>query len=142
MATANELNLSDSTAGVQAPSRIPRTSIIAEAALRTPKSAWKYLLVLNDVILILVAFAAAYYIRYQLQWFRSVDPAYQVDIWTYAPFALALIIILPISFRFSGVYPYRKRAQRGGGDLQDRHGGHRRRRRADHRRPVLQPAAL
>ena len=77
-------------------------------ALRTPKSAWKYLLVLNDVLLILVAFVAAYYIRYELQWFRSVDPAYQVDIWTYAPFALALVIILPISFRFSGVYPYRR----------------------------------
>jgi exopolysaccharide biosynthesis polyprenyl glycosylphosphotransferase len=108
MATANELNLSDSTAGVQASTRPPQTSILAAAALRTPKSAWKYLLVLNDVILILVAFVVAYYIRYQLQWFRTVDPAFQVEIWTYAPFALALVIILPVSFRFSGVYPYRR----------------------------------
>jgi exopolysaccharide biosynthesis polyprenyl glycosylphosphotransferase len=107
MTTANELNLSESTASVRASSRSPRTSIIAEVAMRTPSAAWKYLLVIHDVIVILVAFVAAYLIRYELQWFRTVDPAYQVEIWVYAPFALALVIILPISFRFSGVYPYR-----------------------------------
>ena len=75
---------------------------------RVPDGAWKYLLVFNDVIVILAAFVAAYYIRYDLQWFRSVDPVYLVDIWVYAPFALALVIILPLSFRFSSVYPYRR----------------------------------
>jgi exopolysaccharide biosynthesis polyprenyl glycosylphosphotransferase len=108
MPTANELNLSDPVAGAQAPSRSPKTSILAELAGRVPAGAWKYLLVLTDVILILAAFVGAYFIRYDLQWFRAVDPVFQVDIWVYTPFALALIIILPVSFRFSGVYPYRR----------------------------------
>jgi exopolysaccharide biosynthesis polyprenyl glycosylphosphotransferase len=85
----------------------PQDSLLARLARRVDPGAWKYLLVLSDALLILVAFALAYYLRYQLQWFRSVDPAFQVTIWAYAPFALALVAALLISFRLSGVYPYK-----------------------------------
>jgi exopolysaccharide biosynthesis polyprenyl glycosylphosphotransferase len=65
------------------------------------------LLVLADALLILLAFTIAYYIRYQLQWFRTVDPAFQLSLQEYAPFALALVLLVLLAFRFSGVYPYR-----------------------------------
>ncbi len=107
MSAVNELNLTDAAVGPQPVSRPAKTHALADLARRTPKSAWKYLLVLNDAVLILTAFVAAYAIRYDLQWFRAVDPVFQVDIWVYTPFALALVIVLPISFRLSGVYPYR-----------------------------------
>ncbi len=108
MATVNELNFANSNPTIQNSSIARKPSVIAQVAGRVPNVAWKYLLVLHDIVLILVAFSVAYFVRYELQWFRSVDPAYQVPIQTYAPFALALVIVLPISFRFSGVYPYHK----------------------------------
>jgi exopolysaccharide biosynthesis polyprenyl glycosylphosphotransferase len=82
-------------------------SFFASQVRRVPDSAWKYLLPLSDGILILIAFALAYFLRYQLQWFRSVDPAFQVSIWAYTPFAMALVVALLLSFRLSGVYPYK-----------------------------------
>jgi exopolysaccharide biosynthesis polyprenyl glycosylphosphotransferase len=81
-------------------------SWLAHQARRVDPRAWKYLLVASDALLILAAFVLAYYLRYQLQWFRSVDPAFQVSLWTYAPFAAALVLVLLIAFRLSGVYPY------------------------------------
>ncbi len=78
----------------------------ARQARRVDPRAWKYLLVASDALLIFAAFILAYYMRYELQWFRSVDPAFQVSLWTYAPFAVALVIVLLIAFRLSGVYPY------------------------------------
>jgi exopolysaccharide biosynthesis polyprenyl glycosylphosphotransferase len=68
---------------------------------------WQYLLVGMDACLIVLAFVAAYYVRYQLQWFRTVDPAFQLSLWDYTPFALVLVILVLIAFRFSSVYPYR-----------------------------------
>ena len=108
MATVNELNLPDAVVSTPAAPYPAKTGMLVDLARVTPKGAWKYLLVVNDAILILAAFVAAYAIRYDLQWFRAVDPVFQVDIWVYAPFALALVVVLPISFRFSGVYPYRR----------------------------------
>lgn len=49
--------------------------------------------------------------RYELQWFRAVDPAFQTEFVTYLPFAGALTAILFLSFHFSGVY--RRRRDRG-----------------------------
>jgi exopolysaccharide biosynthesis polyprenyl glycosylphosphotransferase len=68
---------------------------------------WPVLLVLSDALLILLAFAIAYYIRYQLQWFRAVDPAFQLSLRQYSPFAVALVVLVLFAFRFSGIYPYR-----------------------------------
>ena len=85
----------------------PRDGWLASLARRVAPQYWKVLLAASDGLLILVAFALAYYLRYQLQWFRSVDPAFQVSIWTYTPFAVALVAVLLLTFRLSGVYPYK-----------------------------------
>jgi exopolysaccharide biosynthesis polyprenyl glycosylphosphotransferase len=59
---------------------------------------------LTDIVLINLAFAAAYWVRYDLQWFRAVDPAYDASFRDYIPFALVLTILLMIAYRLGGVY--------------------------------------
>jgi exopolysaccharide biosynthesis polyprenyl glycosylphosphotransferase len=108
MATVDQLDLSESSLGARRPVRVEKTSRLADVARRLPVAWWKYLLVASDALLILIAFGGAYYLRYQLQWFRAVDPVFQVDFWYYVPFALALLVVLPMAFRFSGAYPYRR----------------------------------
>lgn len=89
----------------------PRASRIESGIVglirRVDPRAWRYLLVLSDALLILAAFAVAYYLRYQLQWFRAVDNANQLTLRDYAPFALASVLLVLLAFRFSGIYPYR-----------------------------------
>jgi len=84
----------------------PEDSALAAMVRKVPEGAWKYILMLSDALLILAAFALSYFLRYQLQWFRAVDPAFQVPIWTYVPFAAMLVIVLLATFKLSGVYPY------------------------------------
>ncbi len=67
-----------------------------------------WLLVISDAILINVAFAIAYWIRYDLQWFRAVDPAFHTSYRAYVPFILVLTILLLIAFRLEGVYTLRR----------------------------------
>ena len=59
---------------------------------------------LMDVVLINLAFAAAYWVRYDLQWFRAVDPAYDAPFRAYIPFALALTILLLTAYKLGRVY--------------------------------------
>lgn len=110
MATANELNLPPTTTAPVAEHapRGEKKSRLADWARGVPVWLWKYLLVLSDIVLIQAAFMVAYFVRYQLQWFRTVDPVFQVDFFAYAPFALAMAIVLPVAFTLSGVYPYRR----------------------------------
>ncbi len=61
-------------------------------------------LALTDVVLINVAVAVAYWIRYDLQWFASVDEAYLVPYKTFLPISLALTILLLGIYKLSGVY--------------------------------------
>ncbi|GAB4557110.1 MAG: sugar transferase [Anaerolineae bacterium] len=69
-----------------------------------------WLLVISDAILINVAFAIAYWIRYDLQWFRAVDPAYYTEFSSYLPFVVVLTVLLLIAFRLEGVYSLRRGA--------------------------------
>jgi exopolysaccharide biosynthesis polyprenyl glycosylphosphotransferase len=108
MATVNELEFPDTSVPHRNSTQAERVSPLAAWVRRVDSSHWQYWLVAGDMLLILAAFLGAYVLRYELQWFRAVDPVFQVDLWAYGPFALALLIILPISFRFSGVYPYRR----------------------------------
>ncbi|MCC6455673.1 MAG: sugar transferase [Caldilineaceae bacterium] len=108
MATVNELKFPDTSVPARSVQRAERASRLAQWAKRVDAAHWKYFLVAADMVLILIAFVVAYYVRYQLQWFRAVDPVFQVGFAVYIPFAVALLLILPISFRFSGVYPYRR----------------------------------
>jgi exopolysaccharide biosynthesis polyprenyl glycosylphosphotransferase len=61
-----------------------------------------------DVILINFAFVLAYYIRYELQWFRAVDPAFNQPFRAYIPFAVVLTVLLIVTFRLEGVYQSRR----------------------------------
>uniref|UniRef100_A0A540VNY7 Sugar transferase n=1 Tax=Litorilinea aerophila TaxID=1204385 RepID=A0A540VNY7_9CHLR len=108
MATIDRVNITEPGFNTHLHRSRPRPSRLAALVRRVPASWWPYLLVASDMLLILLAFGGAYYVRYHLQWFRAVDPAFQVDLWTYVPFALALVVVLPLAFRFSGVYPYRR----------------------------------
>lgn len=64
----------------------------------------RLLLVLTDVVLINVAFALGYWMRYDLQWFRAVDPAFDVRFRVYIPFILILTAVLVLAYRAEGLY--------------------------------------
>jgi len=65
-------------------------------------------LVINDIVLINIAFALSYYIRYELQWIRAVAEAYYVPFRAYIPVSLALTAILLIVFKAEGLYDRRR----------------------------------
>lgn len=69
---------------------------------------WKYILVVADVLLILLACILAYFVRYNLQWFRAVDPASEIAFSAYLPVALALAAFSVVAYRLSNVYPYKR----------------------------------
>jgi exopolysaccharide biosynthesis polyprenyl glycosylphosphotransferase len=63
-----------------------------------------------DVVLMFLAFALAYVVRYQLQWFRDVDPAYYTTFWPYVPMAALLTGLVLVAFFLEGVYRPRRGA--------------------------------
>jgi exopolysaccharide biosynthesis polyprenyl glycosylphosphotransferase len=72
---------------------------------------WKWLLpvtVILDLILLNVAFFLAYWVRYELQWFRGVEEAYYVPFSSYLPSAVLLTGILMLVFLLEGVYTSRR----------------------------------
>jgi exopolysaccharide biosynthesis polyprenyl glycosylphosphotransferase len=108
MATIKRVGLADLTIHRIMPTDKRKSEPKFVRLVRLVNSAWwQYLLVLSDALLILLAFAGAYYVRYQLQWFLGVDPAFQLGLFDYAPFAITLVALVLLAFRFSGVYPYR-----------------------------------
>ncbi len=64
--------------------------------------------VLVDALLINVAFLIAYWLRYDLQWFRSVDPANNVPYSAYLPMVIPLTLILLLAMRREGAYDLRR----------------------------------
>jgi exopolysaccharide biosynthesis polyprenyl glycosylphosphotransferase len=65
-------------------------------------------LAISDAILINVAFAIAYWLRYDLQWLRAVDPAFLVPFSVFIPFALILTALLLLIYRRAGLYRLRQ----------------------------------
>ena len=61
-----------------------------------------------DVILINIAFGVAYYLRYELQWFRDLDPSTYRSFDAYVPFAMILTIVLLFAYRLDGAYDIRR----------------------------------
>jgi exopolysaccharide biosynthesis polyprenyl glycosylphosphotransferase len=59
---------------------------------------------LTDVLLINLAFAIAYWLRYDLQLFAAVDEAYFVPYRQFIPISLALTVLLLGIYKLSGVY--------------------------------------
>ncbi|MCG2768241.1 MAG: undecaprenyl-phosphate glucose phosphotransferase [Anaerolineae bacterium] len=60
--------------------------------------------VLADAVLINIAFFVAYKVRYQLQWFREVEPRYYHPYGVFLPSALGLMAILLLIYWWDGVY--------------------------------------
>jgi exopolysaccharide biosynthesis polyprenyl glycosylphosphotransferase len=58
----------------------------------------------TDVVLINLAFALAYWLRYDRQWFAAVDEAYLVPAKAFVPVSLALTLLLLGIYKLSGVY--------------------------------------
>ncbi|MEA3345938.1 MAG: undecaprenyl-phosphate glucose phosphotransferase [Chloroflexota bacterium] len=67
-------------------------------------------LLLMDVLLINIAFALAYWIRYEMQWFRAVDAAYDIPFRRYLPLAILLTLLLLIIYWGGGIYRQRRGA--------------------------------
>ncbi len=63
--------------------------------------------VIIDIILINLAFVLAYWIRYDLQLFRAVDPAFDVSYVVYLPFVVLYTILLIIVYRQQRIYKLR-----------------------------------
>ena len=59
---------------------------------------------ISDVILINLAFAIAYWLRYGLQWFASVDEANFVPYAAFIPISLTLTVLLWGIYKLNGVY--------------------------------------
>lgn len=64
--------------------------------------------ILVDVILINQAFVLAYWVRYDLQLFRAVDPAFNVPYRVYLPFVALFTLLLILVYRQQGVYRLRR----------------------------------
>jgi exopolysaccharide biosynthesis polyprenyl glycosylphosphotransferase len=60
--------------------------------------------VISDVLLINLAFAIAYWLRYDLQWFASVDEANFVPYSAFVPVSLTLTVLLLGIYKLNGVY--------------------------------------
>ncbi len=60
--------------------------------------------IITDVLLINLAFAIAYWLRYELQWFAAVDQANFVRFSAFIPISLALTVLLLGIYKLNGVY--------------------------------------
>lgn len=60
--------------------------------------------IISDVLLINLAFAIAYWLRYDLQWFAAVDEANFVPYRAFIPISLALTALLLGIYKLNGVY--------------------------------------
>ena len=65
---------------------------------------WRYLKPVVDVLLIVASFAIAYWVRYDLQWIRIVEPAYHVRFPVYVPSIALLTTIIVLVFWLEGAY--------------------------------------
>jgi exopolysaccharide biosynthesis polyprenyl glycosylphosphotransferase len=67
-----------------------------------------WIVVISDVVLINAAFALAYTLRYRLQLFLSVDPAFDNPPDVFVPFQLVLTALLLLALKIDGVYEPRR----------------------------------
>lgn len=65
-------------------------------------SRWVWMII--DTVLIGLACCFAWYIRYQLRWFRGVDPSYYNPLYAYFPLFAGLTLVLLLAFNAHGVY--------------------------------------
>jgi len=58
--------------------------------------------VASDIVLVNLSMAVAYWMRYELQWFRDIS--YYHALWAYVPFALLFTVLMLVTFRMDRVY--------------------------------------
>ena len=63
---------------------------------------------LLDGVLINVASALAWYIRYELAWFRSLDPVFYTSLRAYVPLFAGLTALLLVVLSANGTYNVRR----------------------------------
>ncbi|MFN8476130.1 MAG: undecaprenyl-phosphate glucose phosphotransferase [Anaerolineae bacterium] len=79
--------------------------------MTTPfRSRWRVLLVVTDAILVLVGFAIAYWLRYNVQWIEPVDEMNYVEFEAYYGAAALLTFILLLAYKIEGLYDQRRSA--------------------------------
>ena len=66
------------------------------------------ILVICDIMLINLAFAIAYWLRYDRQWFRALDPSTYYSFDAYVPFTLLMTALLLFAYRLDGTYDIRR----------------------------------
>jgi len=71
---------------------------------KTVRNPWKYLKPVLDIFMVIISFVAAYWVRYELQWIRQVEPAYLVSFQVYVPSMLLLAGIVLIVYWLEGSY--------------------------------------
>ncbi|MCO6451086.1 MAG: sugar transferase [Caldilineales bacterium] len=84
---------------------------MAEKFLRVHKG----LLVAFDGVLVIAAFYLAWYVRYELEWYRSVDPASYTEFDFYLWIAVLAAFLIILAFYMEGLY----RLRRGTGYLDE-----------------------
>lgn len=75
---------------------------------RTSMRTWPAAKFVLDAVLINLAFLAAYWWRYNLQWFREVEPSSWVPFNAYVPMALVLSGIILFLYWLDGMYVVRR----------------------------------
>lgn len=72
------------------------------------RSAWRYLKPVVDALWVVLAFGVAYWVRYELQWVRQVEPAFLVPLRVYLPSIGVLTGILLTVYWLEGAYSDRR----------------------------------
>lgn len=65
---------------------------------------WGYVKPLCDLLLVLISFAGAYFVRYELQWIREVEEAYRVPFAVYLPSVILLMVLQVLVYWREGSY--------------------------------------
>ena len=99
----------DPHVGVLTPRRLFSDYILMRFKPGSKYPRWlMWTVVISDIVLINGAFLLAYYLRYRLQLFLSVDPAFDNPPEVFAPFQLVLTALLLLAFKIDGVYESRR----------------------------------
>ena len=70
------------------------------------KSRWIWMLF--DLLLIYLASYLAWYIRYELRWFRNIETGYYSDLQAYSLLFVGLSVVLLLAFNANQVYNIRR----------------------------------
>ncbi len=68
----------------------------------------RWVKVVVDILLINIAAAASWYVRYELQWFRDIDPENYSEFTAYIPFSIGFTVLIMIAFWINGIYKFRR----------------------------------